>query len=249
MFDGPPRLSKSAWLSHYPACNTASRTVAADFTPYLYCADAPKKIAKYYGHLKSRLKFTILLRDPVTRILSAFYNWQRAGWNSACTQNSANPFKTYVDKLLDAGAEPCSSFWGPFSGSLYNKHLQAWFGEFNPKQFTIVPMQYVTQNSSSTMNSAWETLGVDGCYGKDCLKERCMMGQHLGNKCNTGNRPAITEVLDSTTLDRLRVFVDSHVSAAAIAKTLAQANGVSMFGHVGRRDDPHSIEYWLSEMW
>merc|ERR1719401_3167726 len=82
IFDRDVRMAKGKdfWLSHHPKCTTQERLVATDMTPYMLLRRTPNNIKQYYGEQLGRVKFALILRNPVKRIQSAFHFIQKKGW-------------------------------------------------------------------------------------------------------------------------------------------------------------------------
>ena len=157
-FDGQiQKRGRDWWLSGYPNCTDelpTTRAVSFDATPMLFLRRVPAAIAAQYSpavcplpSCAQRLLFSVVLRKPLDRLRSAFYNWLHAGWNKNWKKSMANcTLQLYADELLRMGRDPINAVWGPYSGSLYPRQLSWWLGErsFNPNQFVIVPFQTLT---------------------------------------------------------------------------------------------------------
>lgn len=76
-FDWKYDEGEEHWLSRWPPCQQDRRVLAVDMTPVLHThICVPCRIRERYGELSGRLKFIVLLRNPVERMQSAFYHGQ-----------------------------------------------------------------------------------------------------------------------------------------------------------------------------
>jgi hypothetical protein len=127
IFSNTERMNqgKEFWLSHYPKCTNYERLVATDMTPnYLSVAETPERMKLYYGTKSHRIRFAIIIRNPVDRIRSCFRFFQKRGW---CAQKYIdNGFKAYVRGLIYFDFDPCSFL----EGSKYHKQIQRFLEVF-----------------------------------------------------------------------------------------------------------------------
>merc|ERR1719356_1656274 len=106
-FDCPYRYSLGrTWrLQHFPECNQIIREVFIDGSPdYMPTPLAPSRIVDFYGDSSSRIKFVVLLRDPLRRMHSAFYNGMADLWWGE--RASSLTFQEYVTDLLEGSVDP-----------------------------------------------------------------------------------------------------------------------------------------------
>ena len=267
VFDGSiQRFGRSWWLSGYPNCSAEQkRAVSFDATPILYLKRAPSAIAKQYtpqlcplSSCSQRLHFIVLLREPLGRLQSAFYNWIRAGWNKAWSRTSGRTIQDYAEEVLQTGRDPCGgNVWGPFSGSLYAPQLRWWLEEqaFEPSQFMLVP--YGTLVAPGGVEAITRTvLHKLGLSMPAQLGTGCMMGKTNSSRCNAGSSgaAAIESELRPETLAALRALLERTTGAVKVAQVLvtqgraATRTGVSLFGYTGA-SEPGPVAGWLRSSW
>ncbi|CAK0793890.1 unnamed protein product [Prorocentrum cordatum] len=127
---------KGAWLEFYPRC-LEERAVSTDMTPsYLRNTWSAGKIAEYYGDLKSKPVFVVLLREPVGRAQSHFNQMEELGTGLL---PKGLTFSGFVTRYLQNGYDTEKKLM--WCGQ-YAKQLRVWFQRFHSSQFWICPMKY-----------------------------------------------------------------------------------------------------------
>jgi hypothetical protein len=166
------QLGLDGFLSYYPRCGTRNYAVGMDATPaYLPSERAPGLMRKWYSTLSERLVFLVLLRHPVYRMRSGFYQSRKHG---GCLHNPnlCKSFTYYISHALANTRQGCPSgrqypdqarlkacenpdgAWlgepcDPFYLSLYALQLEIWLSHFAPSQFVIAPfLTYVAPEFS-----------------------------------------------------------------------------------------------------
>lgn len=246
-----------AWLRHYPKCSKQTRAVAIDSTPkYLRMPQSPARIASYYGREKSKLTFTILLREPMQRMQSAYY-WRDGGPRHApghLSQRNLSliyppTFQAYVTDVLSAPTKKkllrrLHREDMPFIGSLYVEQLQRYFSYFEPSQFIVAPFRFAVSNASRPLTLAqtiFAKLGIaQPSRGFTNLVPHHVAPQHY---------PPLQEDLDDASFAGLSALVKLHAGARKIARVLRNHRGAHLYGYTGSRDDEAAIAAWLSANW
>jgi len=223
---------KVSWLNYYPKCSSFKRrVVATDCTPTLYHSGSAKRIADFYGTLKSKLVFGVMLREPLARTQSAFYHHK--------AHKGRIPEEMTFNEFIKGHLRDKSDIRDIMWGSQYPKQLEKYFKEFEPGQFWIVPFRYNVSPdqfgiATSFTNTLWNELGVPPGDFEE------------GRHSNVHEHPQIDEDLDMNTLrDAMNLF--SSI-APAVTNLLASSN-FKLFGYTGKAGDKVAIKKWLTEGW
>ena len=146
------------YLDCLPHPYNSGQQVVEKSPDYVTTREAPERIKKAaisYGVSPSSLKFVIIVRNPVTRSVSEYLEWN--GYRMSQKQSLLKPFSEMV--LNDAGELETSIAF--INSSLYAYHIQAgkWFSEFNRNQFCFVNGDKFRKDPCS------ETLKLEKCLG------------------------------------------------------------------------------------
>lgn len=129
-------------FSQFKPCQGASQF--ADMTPLnLRMSGLPKKLKQLYGEEKSKqLKFIILLRDPIQRLVSGL-NWpphhheyRTLGFGSV--NEFVDELSQKYEEVKKAGLAQ-SGLADQFYRSMYGAQLDSWLRHFSGDQFVLVP--------------------------------------------------------------------------------------------------------------
>mmetsp|Transcript_13327 Transcript_13327/g.37862 ORF Transcript_13327/g.37862 Transcript_13327/m.37862 type:complete len:347 (-) Transcript_13327:40-1080(-) len=247
VFDNTSRWEEGVgpWARSYPACTASARLVSIDATPgYLRSGDAARRIAERYGGQARRVRFAVVLREPLARAQSAFYHYRAmaAAWGDVVNANFfQTSFQSYVEKLLRANGThyltPARE--DPFWNSRYHAQLSAYLDLFDSSQFTIAPFLKVVGRDSFARHLA-KSVGLDPTVARNDT-----------GAVNTHSHPRLPDDLDPEVLQRAIAFVDARAGTRELGELLAGARGrgASLFEFAGDRASGPSISEWLSSSW
>jgi len=238
-----------AWASEF--CNECHWTgvfypTLADFTPInLRLAGLPNLMANLYHEQKSKLKFVILLRNPLERMQSGYYHFQDQ-------ENLAGDFRTWVQHVITRAEKSKAKGWSDgiereyymdqFLQSLISFHLKSWLEFFEPSQFQLVPMKEYFTNVSfrretlSDMKRNWgikvEPSNIKTLEYKNSRSHPTLLEENV--------EPLIQEL-------NYKFFGPEHHS---LVKLLAETmpKGLTLSGYTGRPDSAQEIGQFLEGM-
>lgn len=230
------------YLSHFPDCRQDVRAVAMDATPlYLFKSKfSPRAIKEAYGDKASRLKFLVILREPVERMQSAYYHGRRDGWAAWYRRVT---FQQLANHVLSEAYE--GKDWArPFEESKYVPQLSAWFEHFDPSQFVIAPMLYNVKPKAEGVEQflheyMWNELSVHP-------PEHQQVDRILDAKVNAGDHPNLEDDLKPETLTELQKLMAGYASPWQLAK-LFYGSGAKLFGCDMCNQD--QVAAWLRDSW
>lgn len=238
---GPYYMSES-----FPKCRHDVRMVATDESPrYMLDRNVPATIANWYGTLQLRLKFIILLRDPVARFQSDYYQAKKADW---CVDYRYYSFKEIVKSILNSNT--WNHYTGGFFGcsdrleaSLYPDAVRRWFTVFPSKQFAIVPFLFLVdsgthgRSNKSVVQSVWYSLGVEPGANVDIF--------HY----NSYPHPTLETDLGVNVTKTFRDLLWKYYGPQHLATVFVQHPGARLFGYRGGLNDVNAMTRWLENNW
>lgn len=239
----------SVKFSEFGKCEKGTRQVPIDGTArYLTDPDIPHAMAQFYSNYKNRLKFLMLLREPLQRTQSHYYHSKLYGW---CLDHSKQTFKDVVDsilkgedaKWLGGTANPRGAGCGDFlESSLYLKQLEHWFKEFSSSQFIVMPFQYNTEpgkdgrpTNRDMVEDLWKYLGVHGIVGEQI-------------HANAVVHPPLWDDLDPIQIADMYRYFEPKTGPLKLA-TLFSMNQANLYQYVGSLEDVDKIASWLRKHW
>jgi len=224
---------KSFWLHHYPKCSRIGRMVATDLTPsYLVDKAVPERMSRYYGEHGSRVKFGVLLRDPLKRMQSAFYFWKHHFGRPLCESMYIDvSFQEYVQGILK-GKDPCNVL----TGGDYHEQLWGYFKWFKPTQFTIFLFGHIAkppENRSSAISDLWQSLGLQGGPPPEVEHANSAGSSH----------PSLEKDLDPGTLTAIKAHINKTMGHHRLAGLLAGTKAT--LARYSGSGDESSVAQWL----
>lgn len=250
IFDNPDRynMGKKWWLSHYPPCTQSRRAIGIDMTPnYMISPVAAQRMLDRYGDQASRLKFMVLLRDPVKRMQSAFYHGKANHW---CGGKFANiTFSHHASAFVEDHNARGDSAWNDWIGrctslraSPYVQQLKLWFSKFSSDKFLIAPYQFQINRTLQPYGNYTLAQKVFGYLG--------ISGQATPGaaEVNVQPHPALEDDLAPTIASSLRTAV-YHYTGAKSVSTLLSNHKATLYGYKGPKGDINKISAWLQEHW
>lgn len=238
------------WLSQYATCQQSHRQVAVDCTPYLGTGwdpfGIPHKIRQRYRHNFSKLRFVVLMREPVARMQSAFYHSRKHFFPKSYSKYPS--FQSYIDDVLAHQADNATTPDDPhaYRENIYNiSRYDLWIEnlllepETSPEQLIVMPMRLALGESALALLA--DQLGI-----------RSQQIQHGGASeglrvFNPTSHPELEDDLSASTLLAMRAQLEG---AESVAKVLTSHGvGATLFGYNGSLGDKIAIAQWLEDNW
>lgn len=146
--------------THYRDLETPVRLDAS--VTYLASENAAARIAEDLD--ASHHRFLVVLRDPVDRTYSNYWECRSAGFERAS-----------FEEAISADAVRANTYWAGrypqshLAASRYGTHLQRWFDVFPPEAFLILRFEEVKSDTARTLRRIYEFAGVDPELGPDAI--------------------------------------------------------------------------------
>eukprot|EP00931_Biecheleriopsis_adriatica_P116728 TRINITY_DN92338_c0_g1_i1.p1 TRINITY_DN92338_c0_g1~~TRINITY_DN92338_c0_g1_i1.p1 ORF type:complete len:634 (+),score=81.76 TRINITY_DN92338_c0_g1_i1:91-1992(+) len=236
-----------AWLQGYPTCTHETRIVTMDATPnYLFHPNTPQRLQQQYGSASSRLTFAVVLREPLSRMQSAFYHYQASAreWGTQHAEVFEQSFKQYVEQLMRSNGthhELLQPADDPFFNSRYADQLENYFSTFDSHQFMISPFSLLRESGSFARHIA-ERLRLPH------------LAETFGREfTNHHNHPLLEAEFSESTpaLPEVHAFVEHSAGAKSVADILVKdsGKGADLFAFDGDRHSADFIATWLAKSW
>lgn len=238
-------------VSHYPECGQ-ERIIGIDATPQLHTPGVLARIHSTYAGVTNRLKFAIIMREPVARLHSAFHHGVRKKWDNI--EQVMPDFRDYYKYLAFLNVTTQDALQGVYDGSEghagpiqflkgsnYVGHIREYYTLFEPSQLLVAPMKLALEPPEGKLPLAevilsW--LGVESSsptFHPDAVET-----------LNVGSYPALDEELSPEELQNLRRLVHYFASPPGVAKELRE--GVVLYGYDGDGSVDSKAD-WLETGW
>ncbi|WP_293356392.1 thioesterase domain-containing protein [Microcoleus sp. CAWBG51] len=162
------------YLAHFPSISNSTNYITGEASPiYISSPSIAKKIIALFP----KMKFIILLRNPINRAFSSYYYQNQTSCEYKLTQNSITEtiekIPTIVDKWFYWLFYEPSVFRENYQkesrkyvllpdllGSLYIYYLKEWMTIFPREQFLILKSEDLFEKSSATMKQVYSFLNL-----------------------------------------------------------------------------------------
>eukprot|EP00438_Fugacium_kawagutii_P006005 Skav200017 [mRNA] locus=scaffold2535:37130:38212:+ [translate_table: standard] len=149
-----------AFAKDWPTLSVAREELFERETPLLGF-DLPPVLRYSYGDHFARVRFFVLLREPVSRVQSQLYQFQK----NHCKREPLAadiPFDVtqHLREELRAFVEDHVVGYKIWHG-LYGRHLLEWFSYWPSSQFLVVPYKYLSSETDTVCQSVQQHLALD----------------------------------------------------------------------------------------
>ena len=169
------------YLSHFPAISDKNYLIGEATPSYLSCPTIAEQILDWFPNIK----LVILLRNPLQRTLSGFYQGNRFAYKyfkkslngvHSIDMNILQERVAQLPKLMRMSKNERIDYWismreiyldnldfdisHHITYSLYIYYLREWFNVFPREKFLIIKSEDLFVNPAATMKQAYEFLGL-----------------------------------------------------------------------------------------
>jgi len=260
---------RQRWLSKLPACPNAqehstSPQFLADFTPQMQTVPLPRGwqalgnddgrgapaefslpevLREFHGEEASRsLSFITILRDPLSRMQSAWHAAQKCQAKCICPFCRHPTFQRSLRVQMQnlKGPTPKVSDW--LWASLYGRLLEQWLQSFDARQLVVMPLSIYKNNGVGPLCDA---LAQRGRFPLSCVGDAPTKGTHYFRN----RHPSLEEDIGH----QVRASFDSWIKQENVhlSEILAKAHqdGAALVGYTGPMGDSASVLSWLESNW
>lgn len=129
-----------------------------DATPhYIYYEKAAKRI--YHDLPEASHRFIVILRDPVQRAYSLYWNMTHEGYENLSFEDALDQEALRMKRLPFDGSG--SIRFQYFDSGLYSRQLNNYFRYFDRSKFLIIFQEDLDRDPASTMNSIMDFLNLE----------------------------------------------------------------------------------------
>mmetsp|Transcript_66629 Transcript_66629/g.206401 ORF Transcript_66629/g.206401 Transcript_66629/m.206401 type:complete len:386 (-) Transcript_66629:91-1248(-) len=255
----PVAEEERTWLHSMPQC-PSNRTVMGDFSMTNYFTvpfpddlrmapglfdptheawNTPTLIRQFSGDAAKKLQFMILLREPLDRVQSDYYQSIPVGSCSSCTvhDNFADSFGFNAQLLQQSPPQVSIWFWR----SMYARHLEEWLKHFDAAQFIFTPFrQYISVDPPTFSASLLSRLRIQA--------EPWLEASH--ENVHYDKQPLDVELPPgSASRQAFQAFFAAENER--LVKLLARAHlaGAWLPGYSGVPGDESHVRAWLESSW
>ena len=174
------------YLAHFPGISNSNNYITGEATPGYIVSS---RVAERIFALFPKMKFIVLLRNPIDRAISSYYHKCRLSYvdytyKSQLTQITQNCLNKTIEKipslinqrfdcLFDDSLSSLQEKYQQFKndillshllGSLYIYYLKEWMNIFPREQFLIIQSENLFENPSATMKQVYNFLDLEDNY-------------------------------------------------------------------------------------
>jgi hypothetical protein len=115
---------------------------------YFHTYEVPKRINEFYKEESKKLKFILILRNPMKRFFSNYLMGVRDGWE-----------KRNINELINSYKKSNYEFSIEFS--LYSKQLENWLKYFDRSQIKVIVFEEFVKNPKRFLDEICGFLGIE----------------------------------------------------------------------------------------
>jgi tetratricopeptide (TPR) repeat protein len=176
-FDKNFTLGYEWYLAQFPTITDQSQWLTGEASPsYLFMAHAAQRIKD----LAPNIKLIVMLRNPVERSISDYYQNQKTGCNN---QTLEQAIATEIQRIKQQTEVELSYGSGILSQSLYYYKLKRWLKIFPKSQLLIIKSEVFFANPGKSMEQVLDFLGLANTQ------------HHNYQKYNVGDYSEISEAI------------------------------------------------------
>jgi len=237
---------KEHWAKQFARCESAPMASLIDLTPSnLRIPGLPLVMADVYGYKMFQLTFAIMLREPLSRFQSGWYNLGGKLKFETTFKEHVNSVLSMAENMDEQGIGQ-DYFLDEFFRSMYSISMGRWLDLFRPTQFLIIPSSLYLKNTTFK-SSVLQKIGGKMSNYVDTRAIQTQPHRHM----NKGSHPPLSEDLDSSQIATLRAKYYDPTNRD-LFEMLAEAipDSLSLLGFEGRKTpSPSEVEAFLISSW
>lgn len=200
--------------------------------------NTPAIVSKWYGQSGKRLKFVIMLREPLSRLQSEWYHTHELENCPGCMAKDSfqRALEFNVNLTFQNPPEITDWIWK----SMYARHIEGWLSYFPAGQFIIIPYKFYVKHDTIGISkffialfhlrsAPWGTPAHQNVHTKPTLEEELPFGHPVRDSYNN--------------------FMATENSRLVELLTKLGQDGGTLYGFKGDLSDTRSINQWLKFGW
>jgi len=206
--------------------------------------DLPQTLQDFYQDDARKLIFVVMLREPLSRMQSAWYHSHEgyAEW-AQCRDCKAPSFQQALNSSLSKAQRSTPTYDDWLWASLYGRQIEYWLSKFDAHQFVILPYRQYTQGDRT---------GVCLDIAKRLEKVFDCKALSTGNAtfANFHEHPTMDqEELPHALKTQFDSFIEAENTRLAGILAKAQVRGAGLPGYAGPIGDKDEIQRWVELLW
>lgn len=193
-----------------------------------------KILPQLYPGLTSRLTFVMMVREPLSRVLSAYYFRMELLLSGTVAEGQ---FQAYMDLALSAmGQGIYDSFIWP---TMYARQLENYLETFEEEQFLVAPYLHYFNNKCLLFQTLEARLGVTlECEETEAATEH-----------NTNEHPPLEEVLSNSSRNAFNSAMQPEVDRLVAVLANTSSRGLLLAAYNGTLGSEEEIRDYLVDGW
>jgi len=198
--------------------------------------NTPLLVSQLYGNLSSQLKFTLTVREPLSRTQSEYYHTLPLENCPGCMLGSSFNESIGINVEIASNSTPTAvTDW--LMKSLYAVELEEWLKYFDAQQFLIIPYRQYTDNTLETSALLSEFFN----YPMDAWAEASHGNSHE-------HPPLEDDISAERSAAFQELFADENQRFVEVLAE-AQVNGLRLANYKGSEGSKEEISQWLQDSW
>eukprot|EP00928_Gymnodinium_smaydae_P068073 TRINITY_DN5112_c0_g1_i2.p1 TRINITY_DN5112_c0_g1~~TRINITY_DN5112_c0_g1_i2.p1 ORF type:complete len:860 (-),score=45.75 TRINITY_DN5112_c0_g1_i2:9-2507(-) len=202
----------------------------------------PIKLRELYGNKASKkLRFAILIREPLKQMQSAWYHAKSFNFSNACRSCNASNFTSALQSLVEGLNDSPKRFTAWLWTVMYGRHLEHWFNHFRPSQFYIIPQAEYTNNGTRIVCRNISSI-IDADINCDNQSTEATHAWSHGH-------PSLEKDTSKWLWDQFDDAMSEEHRRLVRVLARAHEKGLTLAGYGGRRGSRDDIDQWLASRW
>lgn len=196
----------------------------------------------YPAEARQKLRFAIMLREPLARMQSAWYHARAGGWQGVCRDCHAESFQDAVGLAIDAFTQRPAEVKDWLWTSMYERQLRVWLDHFSPKQFYLSLFQDFSRTGEV---AACRDLSSWVGFETNCAVEDSAAEAHK----NTNSHAPLSQDITPELKARFDEAIEPENERLVRLLTRGQVRGMRLVGFNGKNGAEADVRAWLMNGW
>lgn len=246
---------RDGWLKALPDCNAQNPKLVADLTPNnlrmvngetpygsSIPINLPNTLKTFYGKEQGKVTLVAMIRDPLSRMQSAWYAARRCSNHAICTQDCrGESFQEDLKTALSNARQSPPLYTEWLWTSMYGRHLEEWLQHFDAQQMYVIPYK---QYSKGDADAICRNLAKRLEFDMDCESNGREPSHSWKNE-----HPSLKDDLRPEIIDDFNAIMDQETDRLAQALADGHAKGLGLANFDGAKGSKAEIRAWLEAWW
>jgi len=210
--------------------------------------DLPGLLQQFYGEHQRKLVFVVMLREPLSRMQSAWYHSRTVDpaelpWEQ-CRDCMAASFAEALNATVARASSPSPTYDDWMWASMYGRQLKHWMSVYDSSHFIIVPQRtYINDGNVKACMDVARKLDLS-------LNCQALEGQGANpSTMNAHKHPPLEGDAPQELQNKFKEVIERENTILFETLATAHVNGASLTGYIGPAGDRDQIKEWLERSW